>query len=88
MEMELVQDRRKSLTEIHVLVLCHIIRRPIIVYRYRVREPSAEYPHSGPYTAVPNEEIPANDDTLQRNVRSRLTYLSCWGTKRCVLLVT
>lgn len=32
-ELKLVRDRSKSLTEIHVFVLAHVVRRPIIVYR-------------------------------------------------------
>jgi len=31
-ELKLVRDRSKSLTEIHVFVLAHVVRRPIIVY--------------------------------------------------------
>eukprot|EP00668_Euglena_longa_P044173 GGOE01058777.1.p1 GENE.GGOE01058777.1~~GGOE01058777.1.p1 ORF type:complete len:1040 (-),score=169.46 GGOE01058777.1:992-4111(-) len=31
-ELKLVQDHSKSLTEIHVLVLAHVVRRPIVVY--------------------------------------------------------
>ena len=32
-ELRLVRDREKSLTEIHVFVLAHVVRRPITVYR-------------------------------------------------------